>query len=286
MHLIKRFISFIFLLLIVTGCNKLYNIDLSSQIELTLSDQGYHYARRIHKYTDYDTIHSYLDGDLLDYLLNRTYTEIAEYFSDLSFTKGFTVGENNYSVKVRFTKIPPEKTDYVIEVLNSLGDIVATTIIKKTVDNDGVGHGFHENIHNILLGSCLLSFIDPDSGIECILKTEYTIEHTPGQIYYTKKKEKAKIDPYVSSSTTAHIGNKYFLYGVRHLDSKKKTKIYVIDTNLDGLFTNEDQVWFKDGPDSYFPFNEKIKVGWYEYIMDLTPMENENDKYILTIRKL
>ncbi|MGE5607052.1 MAG: hypothetical protein ACM3YE_15355 [Bacteroidota bacterium] len=283
----KYFIIVIAALTFVTGCSKLDRVDLSGKIELTLSDKEYLYANRLYKHRDYSASDVKNIEDFLLDLIDLHHRSISDFFSDLAFTKQFILGKNKYSVKVQFVGAPPNNSDYLVDILNSQGENVLTTIIKKIIDNDGLSRyeSFFDDKSYQLSGFCLLSFTDPSSGIECILKTEYEIEHEPSFVYYNKDGKEITEEASVSLSTTAHIGNRYFLYGERSIDPKKKTGVYVIDTNLDGLFTNEDKVWFKKGPDSYFPFNEEIKIGKFEYIMDLTPKEYESGKYILNVQR-
>jgi hypothetical protein len=136
-----------------------------------------------------------------------------------------------------------------------------------------------------LSGECLLSFIDSDSKIECLLGTNYSIECSP------KKKINDKYDSpaMIEFSTNALIGNRYYLQGTRNLSPKETIRINVLDWNLDGAFNDADMVQIDYGGDHFFLLNKKFTIGSGKnqkaYIMNLKPESDDGNKYLLSINK-
>ncbi|NLW48696.1 MAG: hypothetical protein GXY86_15390 [Firmicutes bacterium] len=263
--------------IVITGCKDLSSFDLSGQVELGGKDNG----------SPYLEIYSY-DQSGVNFL-NRLlgYVSMDTLFSKLEFKKDFYINQNNYTVIVKFKGVSMYNLNY-LKIFDSNGKEVPFTIVKEEDNSHSGGIGFDLNKDTdpqFLSGYGLILLIDPDSKIECLLKTRYSIKCWPKNVNEEGKGTAASI----SLSTQTSIGNRYYLHGIRNPSPKETLKINVLDWNIDGVFNDEDMVQIYYGKNHLFPLNKKFKLGsgdkQKEYVMNLKQDDEEGNKYILNINK-
>jgi hypothetical protein len=280
------FILLMVLMITISGCVDLSSFDLSGQVELERKDNGPLFREVYH---NHNRLYSQSKLGLFDLLLSSDFIETSDIFPKLEFTKDFLVGQNNYTIIVKFKEIPPKNVNY-LKIHNSQGEEIPITIVKEDIRGTKVRFDLNSKYpynpdSDLLSGVSLESFTDSASKTECLLETKYLIECS-GK--YKNGTNNNATPGYIDLSIETNIGNRYFLQGFRNLNPKEMIKISVLDWNLDGVFNNEDMVQIDhDGRSDRFPLNKKFMVGsgknQKEYIMNLKPEDADGIKYILNI---
>jgi len=287
-----RIILGIFLLVSMTGCMGLSSYDLSGQVEVERKGDGFTY-RKIYDFREFgseasdfipknDSAGLFVIDALINLLLgdSKYYISLSDLYPLLGFTKEITVNQDIYTIKVEFREKPPQKVDY-LTIVNAQGEEVPLTIIAQENYANGDRVDLKNDSYTWQEGYALVSFVEPISENEYLLQLSYSLEATPDDSEVSV--------PSVVIEISSHIGNSCYYKGLYPLSKKKTVDVYLLDWNLDGAFTDEDRVWIDYGKKKFLPLNKKFKLGKgkkeKEYIMNLKPVDDEDDKYIINIEK-
>jgi hypothetical protein len=133
-----RRIGFVWIIAVaitLTGCTNLSKFDLSGQLELERKDDGLPYREIYQKYY-YDS-HP-ITSNLLSILIKDNCIDMSDIFSQLNFTKKFSVAQNNYNAIVKFKEIPPQPPSDYIRILDSNWKEVPISIVNDKEKIKGV----------------------------------------------------------------------------------------------------------------------------------------------------
>ncbi|HBF38761.1 MAG TPA: hypothetical protein DDW50_15760 [Firmicutes bacterium] len=260
-------------LITFTGCTDLSKFDLPGQVELERKDDGLPFRQiYIHNYPlDHPSPSLNLFAIVLDFI------KVSDIFSDLEFTKQFSVAHNHYFAVVKFKEIPPGLPCDFIKIRNSQGKEVPITILSQNIQGGDDKYFFYRlpGKGPNFSGDCLLSFVDEASKTEWLLRSNYTIDCEGGS---------RTSDRTIRASITITVGTRYYLEGVRDLGPDGTVTIQVLDWNLDGSFNDADMVQIvHSGKIERFALNKKVHGGSKEYGMDLKRENTDEDRYGLTI---
>ncbi|HEY8462460.1 MAG TPA: hypothetical protein VIM29_00275 [Bacillota bacterium] len=268
----RKFIVFLSLLFLLAGCtDDLGKVDLSGEIKLEPATKGWAY--RTIASTKLRPSRVTEDHRLIDFR------------DDLTLEKTVTLGKTDYMFVTRFTTGFKLKDIFVDSRDESLRDFqtlvysfkthkIMKTLITKQSDS---GDPWDRRItlgHDLKGGKKVLEregifhmvFHEPDTGWDCIVESDYTIESSA-----IRKKDapgrdgKPEFNPHrmaydleVKGSSRLQIGFRQCLIGEKLIDNKLIT-FYVLDWDFDGQFTENDVVW-NDYTEKFINFNEEVRL--------------------------
>lgn len=263
------------LLLIGSGCtDQLATIDLSGEVELHPSEQGWAYK-------------SIVSGEL-----NRPriipHSQLREYRDELELEKTVTIGKNEYLLVTRFTpefslrdifikaKDQPLK-DFQTLVYSYTDHRLMKTFVARQWDQgddwdsriDG-GPGTNEKERVLQReGVFRAVFHEPSTAKDCLVESTYFIKSVaelvkPSPSAGPESKPMAFTEKYsygkvrVEGDSEVKIGFRECLTGEMTVE-KQRITLHVLDWDLDGQFTPNDVVW-NSYTEKLLPFGVPVRL--------------------------
>lgn len=223
--------------------------------------------------------------------LNGFY-EVEDLIPNLALEKEFSVAGSEYIVTSLFGQVPaadfdsPRKKlyEYYLEIYDSGRELADLNYLHRDKENDW-SIIFDKNFSQLNQeGYCLLTFKDSASGVDCLVRGNYSLFCRSGE----KTAEHEGRQAIAITTARLMVGNREYLEGGRVLpgteDGKYLLIAKVVDWNLDGSFDQHDRVVFPNlAAEQYYPFGEKLEIPSLDLIT--SPYEGQISKrrYVLKL---
>lgn len=290
----KKILLFFLLVMALQGCQGDIPMDVSIEIPLKLKSGGQPYLL--------------LSEEKKSRVINLNgFYGMEDLIPDLAIEKEFSVADHGYTITSLFGQVPaanydsPEKKlyEYYLEVYNSEHELVDLNYLHRDVEKDW-SIIFDKNFSQLNQeGYCLLTFKEPASGIDCLVRGNYSLFCRSGE-----KTDGHELNQAIAITTTRlMVGNREYLEGGRVLGGTEGGEYLltarVIDWNLDGCFDQQDRVVFPNlAPEQYYPLGEKIEIPSIDliispyggqinkrrYLLKLTSVSEKEGEYVLKIQ--
>ncbi|HYH03349.1 MAG TPA: hypothetical protein VEC37_09625 [Bacillota bacterium] len=258
----KMYVVFLSVLFLLAGCtDDLGRVDLSGEIKLQPANKGWAYR-------------NIASTDLFPSRVNEHH-RLIDFRDGLELEKTITMGQTDYMFVTRFTtgfKLLDIFVDSRDESLRDFQTLVYSlkshrlmkTFItkqsdsgdpwdsrvmlwrdpkqeKKVLEREGVFH---------------MVFQEPDTGCDCIVESDYSIESTAKR--QTDADGKPVVDIDIDGKSRIKIGFRQCLAGEK-LINNERIEFYVLDWDFDGQFTENDMIW-NDYTKKMVGFNEEVRL--------------------------
>ena len=218
--------------------------------------------------------------------------EMEDLIPDLAFETDFSVAGKTYIVTSLFSQagyvypdIPGKKMyEYYLEIQDTALSLVDFTYIHRDTEADWSTVFDKHFSHLNQEGYCLLTFQDIESGIDCVVRGDYSLFCRSGGDAPKGNSRQAL------ALTTARllVGNSKYMEGAKSLTGPEGGEYFitarVVDWNLDGRFDHEDRVVFPSlETTQYYPLGEKITISALNLLISPLTEEVSKRKYLLDL---
>src|SRR5690554_4645908 len=225
------------------------------------------------------------------FMLNGFY-EMENFIPDLAFEKNLSVAEKTYIVTSLFSQgsfarehMQDKKIyEYYLEVYDAEHNLVKLNYIHRDAEKDWSTVLDQKFSYLNQEGYCVLTFTEPESGMDCVVRGTYSVLCRAGESTEQEKPNQA----IAITTTKLLVGNRKYLEGAKVLTGPDGEEylitVRVVDWNLDGCFDRKDRVLFPFlDANEFYPLGEKIKLPAEDLLPSLTRKEVGAKQYDITL---